>query len=67
MSDHVGEAAALRCSVAAGKTATETLQEGLGQALEQRRVAVQAQRLAVAAQDAAARDPLTGLANRLGL
>ncbi|GAA3459908.1 diguanylate cyclase [Saccharothrix longispora] len=67
MGDHVGEAAALRCSVAAGRTATETLQEGLGQALEQRRVAVQAQRLAVAAQEAAARDPLTGLANRLGL
>jgi diguanylate cyclase (GGDEF)-like protein len=67
MGDPVGEAAALRCSVAAGKTATETLQEGLGQALEQRRVAVQAQRLAVAAQEAAARDPLTGLANRLGL
>ncbi len=67
MNDHVGEAAALRCSVAASKTATETLQEGLAQALEQRRVAVQAQRLAVAAQEAAARDPLTGLANRLGL
>ncbi|WP_447005517.1 diguanylate cyclase [Saccharothrix isguenensis] len=67
MGDHVGEATALRCSVAASKTATETLQEGLAQALEQRRVAVQAQRLAVAAQEAAARDPLTGLANRLGL
>jgi diguanylate cyclase (GGDEF)-like protein len=67
MGDHVGEATALRCSVAAGKTATETLQEGLAQALEQRRVAVQAQRMAVAAQEAAARDPLTGLANRLGL
>ncbi|GGP33908.1 diguanylate cyclase [Saccharothrix coeruleofusca] len=67
MGDSVGEAAALRCSVAAGKTASETLQEGLAQALEQRRVAVQAQRLAVAAQEAAARDPLTGLANRLGL
>ncbi|QTR05390.1 GGDEF domain-containing protein [Saccharothrix algeriensis] len=67
MNDPVGESAALRCSVAAGRTATETLQEGLAQALEQRRVAVQAQRLAVAAQEAAARDPLTGLANRLGL
>lgn len=67
LGDPVGEAAALRCSVAAGTTATVTLQEGLGQALEQRRVAVQAQRLAVAAQEAAARDPLTGLANRLGL
>ncbi|WP_158842528.1 GGDEF domain-containing protein [Saccharothrix deserti] len=67
LDDHVGEAAALRCSVAASKTSMVTLQEGLGQALEQRRVAVQAQRLAVAAQEAAARDPLTGLANRLGL
>src|SRR5262249_6713821 len=38
-----------------------------GQALAQRRLAVRAQRLAMAAQEAAARDPLTGLANRLGL
>ncbi|WP_112270443.1 tetratricopeptide repeat-containing diguanylate cyclase [Lentzea terrae] len=67
LGDSVGEAEALRRSMTASKTATETLQEGLGQALEQRRVAVQAQRLAVAAQEAAARDPLTGLANRLGL
>jgi two-component system cell cycle response regulator len=67
MSDPIGEAHALRRSVAAGRTAGETLQEGLGQALEQRRVAVQAQRDALAAQQAAARDPLTGLANRLGL
>ncbi|GGI69007.1 hypothetical protein GCM10011581_02530 [Saccharopolyspora subtropica] len=43
------------------------LQEGLGQALEQRRVAVQAQRMALAAREAALRDPLTGLTNRLGL
>ncbi|WP_090053733.1 GGDEF domain-containing protein [Lentzea fradiae] len=67
LDDSVGEAVALRRSMQAARTATETLQEGLGQALEQRRVAVQAQRLAVAAQEAAARDPLTGLANRLGL
>ncbi|MFD5829220.1 diguanylate cyclase [Lentzea sp. NPDC060358] len=67
LGDSVGEAVALRRSMQAARTATETLQEGLGQALEQRRVAVQAQRLAVAAQEAAARDPLTGLANRLGL
>ncbi|HTI27794.1 MAG TPA: GGDEF domain-containing protein, partial [Kutzneria sp.] len=67
MEDEVGEAAALRCSVTASRIATETLQEGLGQALEQRRLAVQAQKLATAAQEAAARDPLTGLANRLGL
>ncbi|KAA2252169.1 GGDEF domain-containing protein [Solihabitans fulvus] len=65
--DPVGEAAALRRSVAAGRTAVDTLQEGLGQALEQRRLAVQARRAAVAAQEAASRDPLTGLANRLGL
>ncbi|MFR9730990.1 diguanylate cyclase [Saccharopolyspora sp. MS10] len=67
LGDHVGEAAALRRTVRASSTAVETLQEGLGQALEQRRVAVQAQRLATAAQEAAARDPLTGLVNRLGL
>ncbi|GGN27191.1 hypothetical protein GCM10011609_82370 [Lentzea pudingi] len=67
LGDAEGEAEALRRSMAASRTARETLQEGLGQALEQRRVAVQAQRLAVAAQEAAARDPLTGLANRLGL
>ena len=67
MDDAVGEAAALRRSVTASRIATQTLQEGLGQALEQRRLAVQAQRLAMAAQEAAARDPLTGLANRLGL
>lgn len=67
MDDAVGEAAALRCSVAAGQKASETLQEGLGQALEHRQAALRAQQLAVAAQEAAARDPLTGLANRLGL
>jgi diguanylate cyclase (GGDEF)-like protein len=67
LGDPVGESAALRRSVQASTTAVETLQEGLGQALEQRRVAVQAQRLAMAAQEAAARDPLTGLTNRLGL
>ncbi|MBA8930924.1 diguanylate cyclase (GGDEF)-like protein [Kutzneria viridogrisea] len=67
LADPVGEAAALRRSVKASRVAAETLQEGLGQALEQRRLAVQAQRLAMAAQEAAARDPLTGLANRLGL
>ncbi|RJQ74658.1 diguanylate cyclase [Pseudonocardiaceae bacterium YIM PH 21723] len=67
MDDHVGQAVALRRVHAAGRKITETLQEGLGQALEQRRLAVQAQRLALAAQQAAARDPLTGLVNRLGL
>lgn len=67
MGDHQGEATALRHSLAASRNANETLREGLGQALEQRRIAVRAQRLATAAQEAAARDPLTGLANRLGL
>ncbi len=65
--DAAGEAAALRCNITARQTAMETLQEGLGQALEQRRLAIRAQRLATAAQEAAARDPLTGLSNRLGL
>ncbi len=67
LDDAVGEAAALRRSVAASKKVAETMREGLGQAMEQRRLAAAAQRLAVAAQEAAARDPLTGLANRLGL
>jgi diguanylate cyclase (GGDEF)-like protein len=67
LDDPVGEAVALRRSVAAARKATETLREGLGQAMEQRRLAALAQRMAMAAQEAAARDPLTGLANRLGL
>lgn len=67
LGDYVGESEALRRSVASGRKAVETLQEGLGQALQQRRLAVEAQRLAMAAQEAAARDPLTGLSNRLGL
>ena len=67
LSDPVGESEALRRTVSASSLAVETLQEGLGQALEQRRVAVQAQRMAMAAQEAALRDPLTGLTNRLGL
>ncbi|MDQ3404899.1 MAG: diguanylate cyclase [Actinomycetota bacterium] len=65
--DPVGEANALRLNITARGTAMELLQEGLGQALEQRRLAIRAQRLATAAQEAAARDPLTGLSNRLGL
>jgi two-component system cell cycle response regulator len=67
LDDAAGEATALRRSLAAAKRAADTLREGLGQAMEQRRVAAAAQRMAVAAQEAAARDPLTGLANRLGL
>jgi two-component system, cell cycle response regulator len=67
LDDPVGEAEALRRSVAAARKATDTLRDGLGQAMEQRRLAAAAQRMAMAAQEAAARDPLTGLANRLGL
>lgn len=67
LDDPVGEAAALRRSLGACRTTVRFLQEGLGQALEQRRVAVQAQRIATAAQAAVLRDPLTGLTNRLGL
>jgi two-component system, cell cycle response regulator len=67
LGDAATEVAALRYVLAATKHAADTLREGLGQALEQRRVAVRAQRLAAAAQRAAARDPLTGLDNRLGL
>jgi diguanylate cyclase (GGDEF)-like protein len=67
LDDPVGEAEALRRSVAASRKSTSALQEGLSQAMEQRRLAAAAQRMAMAAQEAAARDPLTGLANRLGL
>lgn len=67
LSDPVGESAALRRTVTASSMALEMLREGMGQALEQRRVAVQAQRMATAAREAALRDPLTGLTNRLGL
>ncbi|HEX3588901.1 MAG TPA: GGDEF domain-containing protein [Pseudonocardiaceae bacterium] len=67
LDDPVGEAAALRRSTTAARKAADTLRDGLGQAMEQRRLAAVAQRMAMAAQEAAARDPLTGLANRLGL
>ncbi|MGJ7908716.1 diguanylate cyclase [Actinopolyspora sp. H202] len=67
LGDHVGEATALRRAVRAANETIHVLQEGLGQALEQRRIAVHAQRKANAAEAAALRDPLTGLANRLGL
>jgi diguanylate cyclase (GGDEF)-like protein len=67
LGDTATEVAALRYVLAASNRSIDTLREGLGQALEQRRFAVRAQRLAAAAQQAAARDPLTGLANRLGL
>ncbi|GAB3283602.1 GGDEF domain-containing protein [Parasphingorhabdus pacifica] len=65
--DPTGEAVALRRTVETSLSGVRTLQEGLGQALEQRRVAVQAQRLALAAQEVANRDSLTGLTNRRGL
>ncbi|TDQ04357.1 GGDEF domain-containing protein [Labedaea rhizosphaerae] len=65
--DAAGEASALRKEIAARAVAMQTMQEGIGQALEQRRLAIRAQRAATAAQQAAARDPLTGLTNRLGL
>lgn len=67
LDDPVGEATALRRSLSAARKSVDTLREGLGQAMEQRRLAAVAQRMAMAAQEAAARDPLTGLANRLGL
>lgn len=67
LGDPIGEAAALRVAVHAGCTSIKLLSEGLGQALEQRRVAIHTQRVALEAQEAALRDPLTGLANRLGL
>ncbi|GAB3870603.1 hypothetical protein GCM10029964_005410 [Kibdelosporangium lantanae] len=67
LDDYAGEAAALRRNVSARQVAMAIMQEGLGQALEHRRLAIQAQRLATAAQEAAVRDPLTGLTNRLGL
>ncbi|RJQ74657.1 GGDEF domain-containing protein [Pseudonocardiaceae bacterium YIM PH 21723] len=67
MGDHVGESEALRMVHSGHRKVIDTLQEGLGQALEQRRLAVQAQRLAFAAKQAAHRDSLTGLVNRRGL
>lgn len=67
LEDYAGEATALRRNVSARQVAMAIMQEGLGQALEHRRLAIQAQRLATAAQEAAVRDPLTGLTNRLGL
>ncbi|ALG06428.1 diguanylate cyclase [Kibdelosporangium phytohabitans] len=67
LNDFAGEATALRRNVRARTTAMSIMQEGLGLALEQRRFAIQAQRLATVAQEAAVRDPLTGLTNRLGL
>ncbi|WP_438388404.1 diguanylate cyclase [Actinopolyspora saharensis] len=67
LGDHVGEATALRRALRASGSTVSVLREGLAQALEQRRIAVHAQRKANAAEAAALRDPLTGLANRLGL
>ena len=67
LDDPVGEAAALRSTVAASTTAMHALHIGLDQALEQRRAAIESQRQASAAQQDAGRDPLTGLLNRRGL
>jgi diguanylate cyclase (GGDEF)-like protein len=65
--DPVGEAAALRRTMSAQENGLGTLQEALGQALEQRKFAIKAQRVAAAANEEAVRDPLTGLTNRRGL
>ncbi|MEV0086453.1 GGDEF domain-containing protein [Saccharopolyspora sp. NPDC050642] len=67
LDDPVGEANALRSMVAASSAAMHALQVGLGQALDQRRVAIQAQRQESAAQQDACREPLTGLLNRRGV
>ncbi|WP_019855505.1 GGDEF domain-containing protein [Actinopolyspora mortivallis] len=67
LGDHVGEATALRRALRASGDTVNVLREGLAQALEQRRIAIHAQRKASAAEATALRDPLTGLANRLGL
>ncbi|WP_246154621.1 tetratricopeptide repeat-containing diguanylate cyclase [Saccharopolyspora hirsuta] len=67
LEDAAGEVAALRSLVAASRTAMRALQVGLGQAVEQRRTAIQAQRQESAAQQDARRDPLTGLLNRRGV
>ncbi|RJQ74659.1 GGDEF domain-containing protein [Pseudonocardiaceae bacterium YIM PH 21723] len=65
--DPVGEVHALRAVSNAERMAIQTLQEGLGQALEDRRITVHAARSTLAAYEAAHRDPLTDLANRRGL
>ncbi|MDA3625733.1 diguanylate cyclase [Saccharopolyspora sp. WRP15-2] len=67
LGDPVGEAAALRSMVAASRTAMRVLQTALGQALDQRRAAIEAQRQESAAQQDACQDPLTGLLNRRGV
>lgn len=67
LGDAVGETAALRRRVSAQQSGLEVLREGLSQALQQCKFAIQARRLADAANEAAARDTVTGLANRLGV
>jgi diguanylate cyclase (GGDEF)-like protein len=66
LQDHSGAYAALQRTVRASRDTLGTLHAGLAQTLEQRRLAVQAQQLAEAAERAATLDPLTGLTNRLG-
>jgi diguanylate cyclase (GGDEF)-like protein len=67
LGDPVGEAAALRHVVSAQQRAIDALRQSLGHAIEQRKIAIRAQHSAAAADATAARDPLTGLTNRLGL
>ncbi|MQA11566.1 MAG: diguanylate cyclase [Pseudonocardiaceae bacterium] len=67
LNDAPGEAAALRRNLLAQRAMLQTLHEGLSQALDQQRLAIRAQRMATAAREAAERDTLTGLTNRLGL
>ncbi|GAA4858708.1 hypothetical protein GCM10025787_49080 [Saccharopolyspora rosea] len=67
LGDPVCEANALRRAVSASRTKMRMLQEGLGQALEQRRVTLHAQEQEAAARQAADRDALTALLNRRGL
>lgn len=67
LGDPVGESDALRHTVAAGTTTIRVLREGLGAAVDHRRLAIQAQRDEGNARRVAHRDPLTRLLNRRGL
>ena len=67
LDDPVGEAAALRRSVSAARKPPTPCAKDSARHWSSARLAAAAQRMAMAAQEAAARDPLTGLANRLGL
>lgn len=67
LDDPAGEAAALRHAITAGRTTLRVLQEGIGEALEHRRLALRARREEASARSAAHSDRLTGLLNRRGL